>query len=94
MQRCSPEFYAQPHAYGWDGAVIVNSSVAPRSTYGLCSQNGLGSVERGEEAAQGFDLRPLMDGDVRLPGIVVHGGLVIALRLIEGFPEFERRCDR
>jgi hypothetical protein len=35
-----------------------------------------------------------MDGDVRLPGIVVHGGLVIALRLIEGFPEFERRCDR
>ena len=74
--------------------MIANPSTALGSACGSRSQNGLRPVNGGEEAPQGFDLWPLMDGDVRLPEIVVHVVLVVALCLIEGFPEFNRRRDR
>ncbi len=94
MQRHSPEFQAQLHACGGEGAVIADPSTALGSACGFRSQNGLRPVNGGEEAPQGFDLWPLMDGDVRLPGIVVHVVLVVALCLIEGFPELNCRLNR
>jgi hypothetical protein len=74
--------------------MIANPSTALGSACSLRIQHGLRLVEVGEETPQSFDLRPLMDGDVRLLGIVVHVVLVIALRFIEGFPELNRRCNR